>query len=201
MWLPDSRHVMFVSGGRDFHVVDMQIAEGRESLLGPARHHRAAAVDARRTGSVLLASRHRRRHLAPDAVCVKPNAVTCLCQAWLKRARCVTRPFEKSGAPAATRTRDPRLRRVNSCVGSGLRFSRLRGLPRGCATRLICPASPRTRRIRPAHTSIGEHCATRQDVSAARSPYPRCGQTVAMDVRGRLTSYHGECTTGARAPW
>ena len=126
------------------------IAQSRESLLRPGRYHRAAAVDARRTGGVLLASRHRRRHLAPDAVCVKPNAVTCLCQAWLKRARCVTRPFEKSGAPAGTRTRDPRLRRVNSCVGSGLRFNRLRGMPRGCATRLIGPASPRTRRIRPA---------------------------------------------------
>jgi hypothetical protein len=40
----------------------------------------------------------------------------------------------RKSAPGRTRTCDPRLRRVGSCAGDGLLFSRLRGLPRGRAT-------------------------------------------------------------------
>ena len=48
-------------------------------------------------------------------------------------------PFSlcENGAPAATRTRDPRLRRVRACDRGSCLFSRLRGLPRGRATRLV----------------------------------------------------------------
>ena len=56
-----------------------------------------------------------------------------------------SRFLARNGAPGRTRTCDPRLRMVSSRVGSGCLVSRLRGLPRGRATRLICPASPRTR--------------------------------------------------------
>ena len=54
-----------------------------------------------------------------------------------------TERIEKNGAPAATRTRDPRLRRGAVCDRGAFLFSRLRGLPRGCATRLMCATSPR----------------------------------------------------------
>ena len=78
VWLPDGRRVMFVSGGRDFHVVDTRtrkvekVFSVQRDIIGPPQLTR----DGREV--VFLTAGHRRRHLAPDAASVETDAMRYL---------------------------------------------------------------------------------------------------------------------------